>query len=59
MVNGLGEAAHTAIGITGTKGGRHNVYIDGKPNHKISDEELIEHIVNLIEEKVEGDVCSK
>lgn len=52
VVNGLGEAAHTKIGITGGGNERHNVYIDGKPDHKVTSEELVDHIVNLIEEKV-------
>src|SRR3989338_5752740 len=45
VVNGLGEAAHTQIGVTGGSAGRHNVYMNGKPNHKIASEELIDHIV--------------
>ncbi len=49
VVNGLGEAAHTQIGITGGGNDRHNVYIDGKPNHKVNSEDLVEHIVALIE----------
>lgn len=49
VVNGLGEAAHTQIGITGGGGGRHNVYMDGKPNHKVTSDELVNHIVSLIE----------
>ncbi len=51
VVNGLGEAAHTQIGITGGGGEKHNVYLDGKPNHKVNSEDLIDHIVSLIEEK--------
>ncbi len=51
VVNGLGEAAHTQIGITGGGGERHNVYLNGKPNHKISSEELVDHIVGLIEKE--------
>lgn len=51
VVNGLGEAAHTQIGITGGGSDRHNVYVDGKPDHKVSSDELIDHIVGLIEEK--------
>jgi (E)-4-hydroxy-3-methylbut-2-enyl-diphosphate synthase len=51
VVNGLGEAAHTAIGITGGGSNRHNVYMNGKPNHKVSSEELTEHIVALIEKE--------
>jgi (E)-4-hydroxy-3-methylbut-2-enyl-diphosphate synthase len=52
VVNGLGEAAHTHIGITGGGNMRHNVYIDGKPNHKIDSDNLVSHIVSLIEEKI-------
>jgi (E)-4-hydroxy-3-methylbut-2-enyl-diphosphate synthase len=50
VVNGLGEAAHTQIGITGGGSDRHNVYIDGKPNHKVNSGDLIDHIVTLIED---------
>lgn len=53
VVNGLGEAAHTRIGITGGGNNRHNVYIDGKPNHKIDSVDLVDHIVKLIEEEAE------
>lgn len=51
VVNGLGEAAHTQIGLTGGGNSKHNIYIDGKPNHKVSSEQLIEHLVQLIETK--------
>lgn len=51
VVNGLGEAAHTTIGITGGGNQRHNVYIDGQPSHKANSEELVDHIVKLIEQK--------
>ena len=50
VVNGLGEAAHTQIGITGGGSDRHNVYIDGKPNHKVNSGDLVNHIVTLIED---------
>jgi (E)-4-hydroxy-3-methylbut-2-enyl-diphosphate synthase len=56
VVNGLGEAAHTQIGITGGGGERHNVYIDGQPNHKVSSEDLVDHIVALIEKQVAQNV---
>jgi (E)-4-hydroxy-3-methylbut-2-enyl-diphosphate synthase len=56
VVNGLGEAAHTQIGITGGGGSRHNVYINGKPDHKVSSDELVEHIVSLIEKEAKN-VC--
>ncbi len=51
VVNGLGEAAHTEIGITGAGNNRHNVYLNGKPSHKISSEELVDHVVALIQSK--------
>ncbi|MCE2687447.1 MAG: flavodoxin-dependent (E)-4-hydroxy-3-methylbut-2-enyl-diphosphate synthase [Rickettsiales bacterium] len=51
VVNGLGEALHTEIGITGGGNNRHNVYINGSPNHKVDSNQLIEHIVDLIEKK--------
>jgi (E)-4-hydroxy-3-methylbut-2-enyl-diphosphate synthase len=51
VVNGLGEAAHTQIGITGGGNGKHNVYLNGAPSHKVVGEELIEHIVGLIEKE--------
>ncbi len=54
VVNGLGEAAHTQIGITGGGAGRHNVYINGKPDHKVSSEELVDHIVALIEKNAKA-----
>ncbi|NBV07180.1 MAG: flavodoxin-dependent (E)-4-hydroxy-3-methylbut-2-enyl-diphosphate synthase [Proteobacteria bacterium] len=54
VVNGLGEAAHTQIGITGGGGGRHNVYMNGKPDHKATSEELVDHIVSLIEKEAKN-----
>lgn len=51
VVNGLGEAAHTQIGITGGGSERHNVYMNGKPDHKVSSDDLVDHIVKLIEEE--------
>ncbi len=56
VVNGLGEAAHTQIGITGGGGERHNVYINGQPNHKVSSEDLVDHIVALIEKQAAQNV---
>lgn len=53
VVNGLGEAAHTQIGITGGGSERHNVYLNGQPDHKVTSDELIEHIVGLIEKEAE------
>ena len=51
VVNGPGEALHTNIGVTG--GGNHTVqvYLEGKPDHKTKDDDLVEHIVQLVEKK--------
>lgn len=54
VVNGLGEALHTQIGITGGGSEKHNVYLNGKPSHKVSSSELIDHVVNLIEEEAKN-----
>mgnify|MGYP004328705473 FL=1 len=50
-MNGPGEAKKTEIGITGGKS-NHMVYIDGVADHKVSDDKLFNHIVELIETKV-------
>ena len=54
VVNGPGEAKETNIGLTGGGAGQHMVYIEGMPDHKTSEEEMIEHIVKLVEEKAKS-----
>ncbi len=51
VVNGPGEAAHTQIGLTGGGNGTHLVYFNGQPHHKIKSEELVGHLVELIEQR--------
>jgi (E)-4-hydroxy-3-methylbut-2-enyl-diphosphate synthase len=51
VVNGPGEARETDIGITGGGNGKHMVYLSGVTDHHIRDEEMIEHIVRLVEAK--------
>lgn len=51
VVNGPGEARETDIGLTGGGQGNHMVYLNGVTDHKIRDEEIIEHIVALVEKK--------
>jgi (E)-4-hydroxy-3-methylbut-2-enyl-diphosphate synthase len=49
VVNGIGEAQHTNIGITGAGSGQHLVYINGKPDHKIpAGSDIADHIIKLI-----------
>jgi (E)-4-hydroxy-3-methylbut-2-enyl-diphosphate synthase len=53
VVNGPGEARETDIGVTGGSRGRnHMVYLNGVTDHRIDDESLVEHVVELVEAKV-------
>ena len=61
VVNGPGEAAQTVLGLTGGGNGRHKVYMGGRPDHNVSDEEMVDHFVDLIEkeaEKIEAALAS-
>lgn len=51
VVNGPGEALMTDIGFTGGGAGAGMVYMAGKPDHKQSNEGMIDHIVELVEKK--------
>lgn len=51
VVNGPGEARETDIGLTGGGKGRHMVYLSGLTDHHIENEDMIEHIVSLVEAK--------
>ena len=51
VVNGPGEARETQIGLTGGGNGTHMVYVSGVADHKIGDDELVDHIVAMVEEK--------
>ena len=51
VVNGPGEARETDIGLTGGGNGTHLVYLSGIADHKIDDEGLIDHLVQLVEQK--------
>ena len=52
VVNGPGEALMTDVGFTGGGAGAGMVYMAGKASHKMSNEEMINHIVELVEKKV-------
>ena len=49
VVNGPGEALLTDLGVTGGGAGRHMIYRAGRTDHTIGTEEMIEHIVALVE----------
>jgi (E)-4-hydroxy-3-methylbut-2-enyl-diphosphate synthase len=51
VVNGPGEARETDIGITGGGNGTHMVYLSGVTDHHIRDEQMVDHIVRLVEAK--------
>jgi len=51
VVNGPGEARETDIGLTGGGNGKHMVYLSGVTDHTVQDEDMIEHIVQLVEAK--------
>lgn len=51
VVNGPGEALMTDIGFTGGGGGAGMVYIAGKQDHKMTNDQMIDHIVKLVEER--------
>ncbi|WP_227285488.1 flavodoxin-dependent (E)-4-hydroxy-3-methylbut-2-enyl-diphosphate synthase [Boseongicola sp. H5] len=51
VVNGPGEALMTDVGFTGGGAGSGMVYLAGKQSHKLSNDEMIEHIVEQVEKK--------
>ncbi|MFZ1991077.1 MAG: flavodoxin-dependent (E)-4-hydroxy-3-methylbut-2-enyl-diphosphate synthase [Alphaproteobacteria bacterium] len=51
VVNGPGEARETDIGFTGGGAGSGMVYLSGVQDHKIANEKLVDHIVELVEKK--------
>ncbi len=51
VVNGPGEALMTDIGFTGGGAGSGMVYVAGRSDHKLSNERMIDHIVELVERK--------
>ena len=51
VVNGPGEALMTDVGFTGGGAGSGMVYLAGVQSHKLSNEGMIEHIVEQVERK--------
>ncbi|MCP4207120.1 MAG: flavodoxin-dependent (E)-4-hydroxy-3-methylbut-2-enyl-diphosphate synthase [Shimia sp.] len=51
VVNGPGEALMTDVGFTGGGAGAGMVYLAGKQSHKMSNEAMVEHIVEEVEKK--------
>lgn len=53
VVNGPGEAALTDVGLTGGGAGSGMIYLSGIADHKIDNDKMIEHIVELVEKRAE------
>ncbi|WP_418594126.1 flavodoxin-dependent (E)-4-hydroxy-3-methylbut-2-enyl-diphosphate synthase [Ponticoccus sp. (in: a-proteobacteria)] len=51
VVNGPGEALMTDVGFTGGGNGAGMVYLAGKASHKMTNDQMIEHIVEEVEKK--------
>jgi len=53
VVNGPGEAALTDIGITGGGKDSNMLYLNGVQTEKITNNDMIEKIISLVEKKAE------
>ena len=51
VVNGPGEARETDIGLTGGGNGTHQIYLSGLPDHRLKDQDIVDHLVELVERK--------
>lgn len=51
VVNGPGEARETDVGLTGGGRGNHMIYVNGLADHKIDDDKIVDHVVELVEAK--------
>ncbi len=51
VVNGPGEALMTDLGFTGGGAGSGMVYVAGRQSHKLSNAQMIDHIVELVEKR--------
>ena len=51
VVNGPGEALLTDIGFTGGGAGNGMIYWAGKQDHRIGNEDMVDHIVDLVEKR--------
>ncbi|QPM89411.1 flavodoxin-dependent (E)-4-hydroxy-3-methylbut-2-enyl-diphosphate synthase [Pseudooceanicola algae] len=54
VVNGPGEALMTDVGFTGGGAGSGMVYLAGKQSHKMSNDQMVDHIVEEVEKRAEA-----
>jgi len=59
VVNGPGEALMTDVGFTGGGKGAGMVYLAGRPDHKMDNDHMVEHIVELVEARAAEIEASK
>ena len=62
VVNGPGEALMTDLGFTGGGAGSGMIYMAGRQSHKLSNEKMVDHIVELVEaraEKLEAEAAAE
>ena len=53
VVNGPGEALMTDVGFTGGGAGNGMIYWAGKQDHRIGNDAMVDHIVELVEKRAE------
>jgi (E)-4-hydroxy-3-methylbut-2-enyl-diphosphate synthase len=51
VVNGPGEARETDIGLAGGGNNTHQIYLSGVTDHRIKNEDIVEHLVRMVERK--------
>jgi (E)-4-hydroxy-3-methylbut-2-enyl-diphosphate synthase len=51
VVNGPGEARETDIGLAGGGNNTHQVYLAGVPHHRLKDQAIVDHLVEMVEKK--------
>jgi (E)-4-hydroxy-3-methylbut-2-enyl-diphosphate synthase len=51
VVNGPGEARETDLGLTGGGNNTHMVYVAGQQDHRLKDQDIVEHMVAMVEKK--------
>ncbi len=52
IVNGPGEALKSDIGVTGGGKGTNMIYVSGIADHKITNSEMVDHIVDMVEKEI-------
>ena len=52
VVNGPGEARETDFGLAGGGKDNHQVYISGLAHHRLTNEGIVDHVVDLVESHV-------